>query len=144
MTVPEAYAYLQRPRKLQMEIKKLMLKRDALRDCLLPAGIRYDLDKVDSSPSDRMSTLEAEIMDITKEIGQLTEQRLRLIKEIGIDVAKLNNDTEQIVLLGYYIGGHSMKTISEIIHYTVRGANKVKQRAVHHLAESVPYVPIHM
>lgn len=144
MTIPEAYAFLLAPRKTQAEIHKLIMRREALHGCLLPAGIRYDLDKVQTSPSDRMSAIEAEIVDTSREIDKLMAQKLDQIEMIADAIALLRNDTEQIILTGYYLSGLSMRQISETIHYTVRGANKIRQRAIRHLAESVPEVPAHM
>ena len=135
MTISEAYAFLDSIRKTEAEIVKKQLQHDELQSCLLPAGIRYDLDRVQSSPSDRMSEIGAKIVDLEREIEDLKMRKAKLIVEINAAVTQLGNDTEEIILLGFYVGRLPARRLADMLHYTVRGIYKAKRRAVAHLAQ---------
>lgn len=137
MTISETYAFLKQPRKIEAEIHKKMLKRDALRSCLLPSGIRYDLDKVLSSPADQMSEIEAEVIDLSREIAELKAQKAKTIVQVSEAITRLDSDLEQEVLLAYYLAGMTLKMIGQKKHYSPRGVGKIKQRAVLHLSKKV-------
>ena len=135
MTTSEAYEFLDSIRRMEAEIMKKQLQHDELRSCLLPAGIRYDLDKVQSSPSDRMSVIEAKVVDLGREIEDLKMRKAKLIVEVNAAVTQLGNDTEEIILLGFYVGRLPARRLADMLHYTVRGIYKAKRRAVIHLAQ---------
>lgn len=135
MTIAEAYAFLDSIRRTEAEIVKKQLQHDELQSCLLPVGIRYDLDKVQSSPSDRMSEIEAKVVDLEREIADLRALKAQLIVEVNAAIVSLENDTEQMILLGFYVGRLPGSKVAEIVHYSVRGVYKAKARAVRHLAE---------
>lgn len=135
VTISEAYEFLESIRRTEAEIIKLQLRHDELQSCLPPAGIRYDLDRVQSSPSDRMSDIEAQIVDIARDIQRMKEEKAKLIIKVNNAINNLSDDNEQIVLLAYYVGRLPVKRIMEITHYTRTGVYYVRKRAVKHLAE---------
>ena len=134
MTVSETYDFLNAIRRTEAEMVKLRLKHDALQSCLLPQAIRYDGDHVQSSPEDRMSETAAEVVELEKQIRSLNRKKLQQIAHISNEIAKLENDTEQMVLLGYYVGRLPGARVAEIVHYSIPGVYKVKARAVRNLA----------
>lgn len=135
MTVSEAYAYLNSIRKIENEIVKLQLQHDELQSCLLPKAITYDGDRVQTSPEDKMSELAGKVVDMEKQIAQLKRRKAKRIVEVNNAIARLDNDTEQVILLGFYVGRLQATKIAEIVHYSVRGVYKAKHRAVIHLSE---------
>lgn len=135
MTVSEAYAYLNSIRKIENEIVKLQLQHDELQSCLLPRAITYDGDKVQTTPEDKMSEIAGQVLDMEKEIAQLKRRKAKLIIEINAAIRMLDNDVEQVILLGFYVGRLPATKIAEIVHYSVPGIYKIKRRAVVHLAE---------
>ena len=102
MTIPETYEFLQQPKRTEAEIQKLTVKRNALAECLLPAGTRYDIDKVKSSPSDRMSDIMAEVSDLDTEIVLLREEKAMQIRKVSLAITLLNGEAEQVALMAYY------------------------------------------
>ena len=135
MTVSEAYAYLNSIRKIENEIVKLQLQLDELQSCLLPKAITYDGDRVQTSPEDKMSEIASRVLDMEKEIRGLKQRKAKRIVEVNNAIARLDNDTEQEILLGFYDGRLQATKIAEIVHYSVRGVYKAKHRAVIHLSE---------
>lgn len=135
MTVSEAYFYLDSVRRIEAEIVKKQLQHDELQSCLLPRAITYDGDHVQTSPDDAMSKIAAKVVDMEREIRDLRAEKARLIVDINTAIAMLESDTEQMILLGFYVGRLPASRIAEIVHYSVRGVYKAKARAVRHLAE---------
>lgn len=135
MTTSEAYAFLNSIRKIENEIVKLQLQHDELQSCLLPKAITYDGDRVQTSPEDKMLEIASRVLDMEKEIRDLKQRKAKHIVEVNNAIARLDNDTEQVILLGFYVGRLSAYKIADLVHYSVRGVYKAKHRAVIHLAE---------
>jgi len=130
------YDYLMQPRRIDYKIRRLQIQVTELESCLLPQAIRYDKDKVQTSPEDQLSRIAARISDLSRESNRLARKKAELVIEISDEVEALADDTEKAVLMGYFIARKSMKEVAEQIHYTIRGAYKVRARAVRHF-ESV-------
>ena len=135
MTTSEAYAFLNSIRKIENEIVKLQLQHDELQSCLLPKTITYDGDRVQTSPEDKMLEIASRVLDMEKDIRDLKQRKAKRIVEVNNAIARLDNDTEQVILLGFYVGRLSAYKIADLVHYSVRGVYKAKHRAVIHLAE---------
>lgn len=135
MTINQTYDYLLQIRRLEAKIRETTLQCEALRSCLLPSGIRYDLDRVQTSPDDQMSAIEAKVIDMEQDIRNLQANKAQAIVDISKAINKLEDDSERIVLLGYYIDKKTIRDVSQMINYTVRGTYHVKRRAVSHLAK---------
>lgn len=137
MTIKDTYEFLCGVRHIERQIEICKTKQEALRMCLLPKGIQYDLDKIQTTPSDRMSDIQADIADLSTEIARLNDAKYDQIKKISVAISLLDDDVEQVVLNAYYIGKMPMKKVATTVHYSVRGAYKVKKRAVQHLSKRV-------
>ena len=72
----EAYNFLNSARVLHWQWLRLKAKHDELESCLLPAAIRYDKDKVMTSPEDQMSKIVAEVNELEKEVNELKKGSL--------------------------------------------------------------------
>ena len=55
MTLDETYDFLMQIRRKEIIIRRKETQRDELRACLLPGAIRYDRDRVQSTPTDKMA-----------------------------------------------------------------------------------------
>lgn len=135
MTVQEAYDFLLQVRRIEVDIKLKAIKRDELETCLLPAGVRYDTVKVQTSPSDQLSEVAAEVLDLDKEITELQHLKARKIVEVSSAIEKLESDNEKMVLLSYYIARMPIKKVAGLICYSTRQTYHFKQQGVQHLAK---------
>lgn len=59
MTLTETYEFLWQIRKKETVIRRKEAQRDELRACLMPGGVSYDRDRVQSSPKDSMTEVMA-------------------------------------------------------------------------------------
>lgn len=135
MTIAETVNYLMRVRSFELTIWKLCLQHDELQSCLLPAGIRYDKDVVQTSPEDKLSAIAAAVIELEELIQQLRHQKAKLILEITAAIDRLPDSRERTILVAFYIGRKSIKDIAEIITYSESHTYQLRRQGVRHLAE---------
>ena len=114
----DVYDFLLSPRRIAEEIWRKDIRRRKLRACLLPIGIVYDKDRVQTSPEDQMAETMAEVADLDQQIEILQRQRARQICRIGRAIDQLGDSRERAVLDAYYTGQMSMTEIAEYMHYS--------------------------
>ena len=128
------YMFLNSIRFIDTRIKRLQAKRYQLEVCLLPTGIRYDKDRVQTSPEDTITKICAEIAQIDADIATLTEQRYRQVVEVD-RVLGLLKDNEQTVLILRYVQRIPVKEIAKNLQYSVDNIQKIRRAGVDHLTE---------
>lgn len=114
----QAYIFLNSARVLHWEWLRLKAKHDELESCLLPAAIRYDKDKVQSSPEDPMSKIVAEVMELEKEMKRVQLNKSRQIAKIDNAISQLESDEERTALTMRYINRKAVKEIAEEMGYS--------------------------
>lgn len=129
MTQNEMSMYLGRVRNLIRKEQKLRQHIEELRLSLLPSGIRYDKDKVQTSPLDQM-------LEALSEIDHYERKRLNVVKVLidtrSIIARKLIilPQKEYYVLSQYYLGLKTMNDISEDLGVTERHAFRIKNNGI--------------
>ena len=78
----QAYEFLNSARVLHWRWLRLKAKHDELESCLLPAAIRYDKDKVQTSPEDAISKIVAEISVLEHKMDEVQIMKSQRIEEI--------------------------------------------------------------
>lgn len=112
-----AYEFLNSARVLHWQWLRLKAKHDELETCLLPAGIRYDKDKVQTSPDDAMSKICAEIHELELEMARVQRRKFVQIEKIERAVNALA-DEERTALTMRYINRKSVSEIAENMGYS--------------------------
>lgn len=135
MDLNETYEFLMQIRRKEIIIRRKETQRDELRACLLPGAVRYDRDKVQTTPTDKMSDVMARVDELDREIEQLRREKASLIIEIGDAIEKLEDDNEKTVLTEFYIARAPMTQAADAINYSVRRAYDFRKRGVIHLGE---------
>lgn len=131
----DTYAFLQQIRRKETEIRRKQLQHDELQSCLLPGAIRYDVDKVQSTPEDPMGKIFAELDDLERQIADLKAEKARLINVIAEAIEQLADEFEKTVLAEFYIGRRSMGDVAKAIDYSPRRAYYFRKQGVIHLDE---------
>ena len=75
MTLDETYDFLMQIRRKEIIIRRKETQRDELRACLLPGAIRYDRDRVQSTPTDKMADVIVRVDELDREIEQLRREK---------------------------------------------------------------------
>lgn len=114
----QAYDFLNSARVLHLQWLRLKAKHDALESCLLPAAIRYDRDKVQTSPEDAMSKIVAEINDLEVKMRMVQMYKARRIDEIDKFINAIESEEERTALAMRYISRISVPDIAEAMGYS--------------------------
>lgn len=133
----DAKQYLQNVRGIWDEIHQCEEKITNLELSLLPAGIRYDKDKVQTSPTDPLSGRMAEIADLQRDIDDKISGLLSRQRQAQRFVDVLEDSLERQVLSLYYLGAPPMRMaeVARVVHYSRDYTYKVFERALGHLNE---------
>lgn len=114
----QAYEFLNSARVLHWQWLRLKAKHDELESCLLPAAIRYDKDKVQSSPEDAISKIVAEINALETKMKIVQMNKARRIDEIDRAISSIESDEERTALTMRYINRISVPDIAEAMGYS--------------------------
>lgn len=114
----QAYEFLNSARVLHWRWLRLKAKRDELETCLLPAAIRYDKDKVQTSPDDQMSKIVAEINALETEMAEVQLLKTQQIEKIELAVNSLESDEERTALTMRYINRRPIAEIADNMGYS--------------------------
>lgn len=114
------YEFLARPRHIKSQIRKKETELYGLRMSVLPGGIDYSQDKVQTSPSsDQMAKYAARIDDIMHDIEQLQDEYAEAIEDIMLACQSLE-DIEGDIISMRWVGGMDFGSISEEVHLSKR------------------------
>lgn len=133
----QAYIFLNSARVLHWEWLRLKAKHDELESCLLPAAIRYDKDKVQTSPDDPMSRVVAEIAELEKEMKSLQVRKAERIAEIDKQISYLASDEQRTALTMRYINRISVTEIAEAMGYAEPTIYKLMNQGGEIIAKSI-------
>ena len=120
-----AKTFLREVRHEQTEVARLESKLEYLKKSTLPGGIRYDKDKVQTSPDDRISDIMAEIGDIEMELEEDIYKLLKDISQAYKMIGSLTSSKHRDVMRCYYLpdvepGGElpTWDDVADRMHYT--------------------------
>lgn len=134
MTISEAYRFLNSIKHLDVEIARKQLQHDGLQSCLLPKAITYDKDRIQTSAEDPLLRIASDVVDLEREIHRLKAEKAQQIVTVNKAIGMLDSETEQLVLLGFYVGRLRPREVAELSHYSLSGLYKARRKAVEHLA----------
>ena len=133
----EEFNLLAAPRITQYRIKQIESRIRALEFSLLPSGIRYDQDKVQTSPEDQTSKVVTQIDRLERQADEMRQKIPQQVDAIREACVKLESEEERTVIMMYYIGGFHMDEIAEAINYSLKSAYRIRKSALEHLAPIV-------
>ncbi len=133
-----AYEYLNGIRWVSLKILRLTARKNELESCLLPAAIRYDRDKVQTSPEDPMSKILSKVAELEEEIYKANLEKASKIVEISRVIGKLDRPEEKTVLTLYFIERKSIKDIAKMMDYSVDGVYGIRRKAYNNIEKFIP------
>lgn len=133
----QAYEFLNSARVLHWQWLRLKAKHDELESCLLPAAIRYDKDKVQSSPEDPMSKIVAEVLELEKEMKEIQLKKSRQISRIDKAISSLESDEERTALTMRYVNRIPVTDIAEAMGYAEPTIYKFMNQGGEQIAKSI-------
>ena len=115
--------------------KKIHERIDELRAGLYPSGIRYDRDKVQTSPLDQMLEAFSQIDVLERNLKQLQYEIYTQTEKIRDIIVRLPYK-ERFVLEAYYIACLSIRDISRLMEITERQVLRLKKNAISMICEA--------
>jgi len=133
----QAYIFLNSARVLHWEWLRLKAKHDELESCLLPAAIRYDRDKVQTSPDDAMSKIVAEVNELEKEMNRVQLRKSEQIVKIDKAISTLASAEERTALTMRYINRISVTEIADAMGYSIKRVYQFMDRGGAQIAKAL-------
>lgn len=133
MELNEGYRWLSRPRAIDSKIRRLESKIEELRTCLEPNAVRYDVDKVNSSPDDMTSKIFAEIDEAERMCHELRLQKANYICEITQAIEHIHNESAKDVLIEFYISRLKMPDVADKLKYEISWCYKLRRVGIEEL-----------
>ena len=129
MRTKEMYVFLGTVRSLRKKEKRLREQIEDLRYSLLPSGITYDKEKVQTSPEDSTLNTFAQLDEIEGELRQI------VVKLYSARVAITNKalilpPKERQVILRYYVDCWTISRVSDELKVTDRHVFRLRENAV--------------
>ena len=134
----QAYDFLNSARVLHWQWLRLKAKHDELGSCLLPAAIRYDKDKVQSSPEDAMSKIMAEMDALRHKMEGVQQAKAMRIEEIDEALSVLSSDEERTALTMRFINRIPVTEIAEAMGYAEPTIYKFMTQGAEQIARNLP------
>lgn len=135
MNERELRAWFKQVRKERYEIEHLKELINTAKAGLLPSGIRYDRDKIQTSPDDTMSKVMAKAVDMQRELeNSIAELQERHIKTEQL-ITRLDNSDEREVLRYYYLDSNNgvpltWEQVAIRMNFAVRHVHRIHDRAL--------------
>ena len=129
----EVFNLLAAPRITQYRIKQIESRIRALEFSLLPSGVRYDQDKVQTSPEDQTSKVVTRIDQLERQAEEMRRKIPKQVDTIREVCGKLESEEERTVIVMYYIGGFHMGEIAEAMNYVLSTVYKLRKQGQHNL-----------
>jgi len=123
----DVYEVLEGPNRLRSLIKSKKEKRLELIMSLFPGAIRYDKDKVQTAPSDKMSDIMASVDDLDNEIAELREE-LREARRT-IEALPLPEQELRVICLRYE-DGLTWEDVARAVHKSRSTVHRIHKSAV--------------
>ena len=121
----------------ECEIRILDSKIQELETNLMPNGIRYDLDKIQSSPSDQMSKIMSTIVDLKKEREKLVDKLAESVISVSMLIDQLDNPMERVVMTYRWVQSMKIEDIAEKMDKSVRWVNYLQASGIKKLEEKI-------
>ena len=113
------YKLLTKPRKIRGQIKKAEAEMEGLKLSMLPGAIRYDKDKVQSSPQDSMAQYAVRLDELERKIEDLQIEYLNAQDEVVAVANELTSPGDVIITLRF-ISGWDFQSIAKEISMSER------------------------
>lgn len=127
------YQILNKPRFIKNEIRRINERIEDVRIMMLPSAIRYDTDKVVSSPSDPM-------LKFAERLDELETERDKKLNDYVIardvllqHVDRLDDDRQKDVIQSRFMNEHKFYQVAEVLGYSESQTYRIYADAIDNL-----------
>lgn len=130
----KAIAFLNQYQNLKVNIQKNEEKSALLKSRCKSTQMNLDVDRVQTSPKDRMSELMTVACDLDAKIERMKERLEKVKIEIILKLCELDNKEHKVLAL-HYIDGLTFAEISQKIYMCERHTYRIHEAGLKHLAK---------
>lgn len=128
------YRVLTKPKRIRAQITKSEAEMQGLRLSMLPGAIRYDKDKIQTSPDDPMTKYAARMDDLTRKITELKNEYMDAQDEV-VDLANTLDDPQSVIITLRFISGCDFSEIAKSLHMSERQMFRYYKQATDELGK---------
>ena len=127
---------------IKFESKELDRMNDRIMEAeltLLPSAIRYDADKVQTSPEDPMLHMIAEVASLKGDLAVRVERLTKRRRKAYDMIDKLEDSRHRVVLQEFFLGDWrvTMEDVASTMNYSVREVYNLYSQAIALLPKTV-------
>lgn len=135
----ELLKILTKPRNIKAEMRRVDARIEDTRLMMLPSAIRYDTDKVISSPSDPMLKFAEQIDELEQQKKKLKEEYLVARSKLLNLVDKLSDNIMKDVIQARYMSEMRFKDIVETIPVEEAQMYRLHNKAIGEMEEIIKH-----
>lgn len=136
-TIRQVKEFLARPHRLQLEINRNEALVAELRACLTPKATSMGVERVQTSPHNKMESAILRIQELEEHIAELKMNRLQAILKVNDAIERLDHVTERTVIAEWYIYKTPAEDIANKVGYCERQMYYYKREGEKHIAEKI-------
>lgn len=140
MTRNEIYTILNRVSDLDAELQIVNIRIERMESTLQGHAIRYDQDKVQVSPSDRVADVMADMEELLLKQKRLQRDLLKAEQETADLIGRLKDGKHRLVLTYRYTASLPWASIAKRMGYDERHVKRLRDDAVDILCKPVKNV----
>lgn len=133
----QAYEFLNSVRVLHWRWLRLKAKHDELESCLLPAAIRYDRDRVQTSPEDTISRIVAEINELESKMNAVQIAKSERIEMIDSALHGITCDEARTALTMRFINRIPVREIALQMGYAEATIYKFMNQGAEQILQNI-------
>lgn len=133
MNKDEGRQLLGEVRRIDSRIRRMTMQIETLRASLLPSGIRYDLDKVQTSAKDTIPDVMAKISELEGKVIEMYLERADAVLRIEACIDSIEDPQLQEILTAFYTRGERARVIAKRLHYSRRQLYRLIDKAIERL-----------
>ena len=130
MTKSELYNKLNRIADLDDALRIIAIKIERLETCAQGHAIRYDQDKVQTSPSDPVSRIMDDLYKLLDRQKELQIQMAEAVEETSALIDLAPNKKQRLVLYYHYVQGLRWAKIAEKLHVYERHVYRLRDEGI--------------
>ena len=135
MTKSEIFERLHRVEDLDAELRIVRMKIERLEGCLQGHAIRYDIDKVQTSPSDPVADIMARLDTLLDREKELQAEMAEAVSDVSGLIESLEDNKSRLVMHYRYVAGLRWPVIAEMVGCSERHVFRIHDKAINRLSK---------
>jgi DNA-directed RNA polymerase specialized sigma subunit len=129
----ELYSKLKEPRRISIKIKSINAEIEHIRGLMLPGAIRYDRERVDTSPEDKMQKLFAQLDEKERARDEMLNDLFEAVKVVKTYSELIPDDREKAIVLMRFNACLEWDEIAERLGYAKRHVIRLYNKGLEEL-----------